>query len=362
MSFARTLGRSICGLLTVASLTLGCAALMQRGAAGNADPKAELSNEEISRAHGPEVGSRIKDIRAKRQAALAAPSDFAAANAYGTALYEYLRANSPRAHGVDWAQYAKDAAAVIGSSEKTAPPEQAAEALIMRVAFLEALSDTAGAMQTMRAAYARAHTFHSGLGIIYVYGKERNYVQAQSVCESTRKLAKSDDDVFELLDACLQAVEEKPTSAEMLPWVSVEDWAMFKQRSEERRERRLAAREAERARDEQWRQEQEQRRAERESAASRRPGASSPPGGGRASFTLRNACRKTVKLFYGKTPKFGSGRSTTVSGNSVQHESMNVGDMIWIVDDSGNGIANFSASTGVREVEIGASCTAFIVR
>jgi hypothetical protein len=68
-----------------------------------------------------------------------------------------------------------------------------------------------------------------------------------------------------------------------------------------------------------------------------------------------------VKLFFGKTPKFGSGRSTTVSGNSVQHESMHAGDMIWIVDDSGNGMSNFSASPGVHEVEIAATCTSFIV-
>jgi hypothetical protein len=362
MNFTRTLGGFLCAFLTVASLTLGCGALMQGGAANNADPKAELSNREIAQANGAQIGARIADIRAKRQAALAAPGDFAAANAYGSALYVYLRANSPRVRGVDWVQYTKDAATVIGSSEKTAPPEQAAEALVMRVAFLEALSDTAGAMQTMREAFARAHTFHTGVGIIYVYGKERNHAQAQSVCEATRKLAKSDDDVFQLLDTCLQAVEEKPTSAEAMPWVSAEDWAMFKQRSQQRREQRLAARQAERERDDQFRLEEDQRRREREAAKSRPSGGSAPPGGGRASFTLRNACPKTVKIFYGKTPKFGSGRSSSIGSNTVQHESMDAGEMIWIVDDSGNGISNFTASAGVREVEIGAGCTSFITR
>ncbi len=51
-----------------------------------------------------------------------------------------------------------------------------------------------------------------------------------------------------------------------------------------------------------------------------------------------------------------------IGSNTVQHENMDTGDMLRIVDDSGNGSLNFTASTGVREVEIGAGCDSFIVR
>lgn len=79
-----------------------------------------------------------------------------------------------------------------------------------------------------------------------------------------------------------------------------------------------------------------------------------------ASFTLRNQCSKTVKLFYGKDPKFGSGRSSSIGGNSSQGEQMREGDMLWLTDDSGNGIANYSASANVHEVEISSSCTSLM--
>jgi hypothetical protein len=81
-----------------------------------------------------------------------------------------------------------------------------------------------------------------------------------------------------------------------------------------------------------------------------------------ASFTLRNTCRETVKLFFGKTPKFGSGRTDSMSGNSRRNESMTEGEMIWIVDGSGNGISSYSVSAGVREVTISESCMGFQAR
>ncbi len=63
-----------------------------------------------------------------------------------------------------------------------------------------------------------------------------------------------------------------------------------------------------------------------------------------------------MKLFYGETPKCGSGRSSSIGGNSQQSESMNEGETIWIVDDSGNGVSSFSASASVRSVEIASNC------
>jgi hypothetical protein len=80
------------------------------------------------------------------------------------------------------------------------------------------------------------------------------------------------------------------------------------------------------------------------------------------SVSLRNTCRQTVKLFLGDKPKFGSGTNTSISGNTVTSYSMKEGDMIWIVDDSGNGLSSMSISQASRNVEILESCSGFVIR
>lgn len=90
--------------------------------------------------------------------------------------------------------------------------------------------------------------------------------------------------------------------------------------------------------------------------------ATRPSGPAVVSVRLRSSCSKTVKVFFGKTPKFGSGTTTPIGGNSVQSRQMKEGDMMWIVDDSGNGLASFTVSQGTREVEITSSCTSFSSR
>jgi len=80
------------------------------------------------------------------------------------------------------------------------------------------------------------------------------------------------------------------------------------------------------------------------------------------SVSLKNTCPQTVKLFFGDKPKYGSGRYTSLSANTITSESMRAGDMIWIVDDSQNGLSSFSASGTSQRVEINSNCTGFIAR
>jgi hypothetical protein len=83
---------------------------------------------------------------------------------------------------------------------------------------------------------------------------------------------------------------------------------------------------------------------------------------GPVSVTIRSACPKTVKVFYGDKPKFGSGTYSSISSNSVQSHSFRQGDMFWIVDDSENGLGSTSIGPGTRELEISASCTSINAR
>lgn len=97
-------------------------------------------------------------------------------------------------------------------------------------------------------------------------------------------------------------------------------------------------------------------------AAAAPPPASAPPGPQTVSVSLRNGCPNTVKLFFGDKPKFGSGRYTSLGSNTVTSYSMREGDMLWIVDDSQNGISSVSASSASRSFEVTSSCTGFAPR
>jgi len=80
------------------------------------------------------------------------------------------------------------------------------------------------------------------------------------------------------------------------------------------------------------------------------------------SITLRNTCPNTVKIFFGDKPKFGSGTYSSMSSNSSTSKSMRPGDMIWIVDDSQNGLSSATVSASTRKVEITSSCTGLTAR
>ncbi|MCA9706723.1 MAG: hypothetical protein KDK70_12805 [Myxococcales bacterium] len=75
------------------------------------------------------------------------------------------------------------------------------------------------------------------------------------------------------------------------------------------------------------------------------------------SVTLRNGCGQSVNLFFGDKPKFGSGTYSSLSSNTSTSKSFQPGDMVWIVDESQNGIASATIEAGMRTVEITGGCT-----
>jgi hypothetical protein len=90
--------------------------------------------------------------------------------------------------------------------------------------------------------------------------------------------------------------------------------------------------------------------------ASSKP-APAPAGPKIVSVSIRSACSKTVKVFYGDKPKYGSGTTSSVSSNSVSSKQMQAGDMIWVVDDRDNGLGSVTIGETTRGVEIGSDCT-----
>lgn len=98
------------------------------------------------------------------------------------------------------------------------------------------------------------------------------------------------------------------------------------------------------------------------SSGSSDPGPSQPAAPSVVSITLRNTCSQTVKLFFGDKPKFGSGTYSSLSSNTSTSYSKQPGDMIWIVDDSQNGISSVTIEGGMRTVEITSDCSGFSAR
>ncbi len=80
------------------------------------------------------------------------------------------------------------------------------------------------------------------------------------------------------------------------------------------------------------------------------------------SVSIRNSCGRTVKVFYGSKPKFGSGTYSSASDNSVSNHSFRPGDQFWIVDDSQNGVANVVVDQNTREIEITGACDRLAAR
>jgi hypothetical protein len=92
----------------------------------------------------------------------------------------------------------------------------------------------------------------------------------------------------------------------------------------------------------------------------RPPSGSGSSGGSQIiSLSLHSDCPETVRLFFGDTPKFGSGTEASISSNSTESHSMREGEMVWIVDQSGNGMSSLTASPGQTHVTITRSCTGF---
>jgi hypothetical protein len=88
----------------------------------------------------------------------------------------------------------------------------------------------------------------------------------------------------------------------------------------------------------------------------------SPPPAGPVSASIRSQCKKTVKVFYGKDPKFGSGTRSSVSSNSVSSHSFSPGEMFWVVDDSDRGLGSVTPSANAHNIEIGADCASVSLR
>lgn len=126
----------------------------------------------------------------------------------------------------------------------------------------------------------------------------------------------------------------------------------------------VAAHEAEeQARADAYRQQQAERQAAGDAGNDGGSNGSSSSSGDAASrfvsTRLHNECPRKVLLFHGSKPKYGSGRSDSIGSNTTMSVQGNEGDTLWIVDEKGEGVSNFTYSKSISQVFITKSCMGF---
>lgn len=79
---------------------------------------------------------------------------------------------------------------------------------------------------------------------------------------------------------------------------------------------------------------------------------------------LHSDCSKTVSVFYGEKPKFGSGTKSSVSSNSTSSAPRKAdGSLtIWIIDEKENGLASVHVEPTTKRVDIDKSCKQITAR
>ena len=243
-------------------------------------------------------------------------------------------------------------------------PTDAPKMLAAKGSLLFVSGDKAGAKVALEASFKTPNLWPVQR-LLALYDSDSDKAAITRTCTKARAVTTSDDERYAVLDECLEYMHAASVDAG-LSWAPKGDVAFYKQQKRADEER--AARE-----NEERRQKADADRAamqasfnktndDRPSSGSSSSGSSGSSSGssgssnGPVSVTIRSSCPQTVKVFYGNTPKYGSGTNSSISSNSVNSHSFQPGDMFWTVDDSGNGLGSTTISSSTRQIEIGSDC------
>jgi hypothetical protein len=229
---------------------------------------------------------------------------------------------------------------------------------------LIAAGDKASGKKALEASFATPNLWPVA-ELLAAYDADGERARITDTCTKARTVTKSDEEKYALLDVCFVHAHA-PTPEVGLAWAPKGDVTFYERRRAE--EGAAMAQDAQAAR---AKSDADRRALYADLAAGSSKSASPPSGGGSAastgasgpiSVTIRSACSKTARVFYGKDPKFGGGTTSSVSSNEVGRHTFQSGDMIWVVDDSENGLASVSVSTSTKEIEIGRDCRSLVAR
>jgi|GEM_PF-599807 len=76
------------------------------------------------------------------------------------------------------------------------------------------------------------------------------------------------------------------------------------------------------------------------------------------SVEIHSDCTKSVAVFYGDKPKFGSGTKSSIGSNTTTTAPRKADGTltVWLIDDHENGLANAKVDASTKRVDIDRSC------
>lgn len=271
---------------------------------------------------------------------------------------------------IDWDTMATEAEGMLEEQQANATDEATAmQALSLRSQLQTATGRGADALASWQTAHDASPSFTTAMGVLLT--SQATGVALEDpvgFCEQNRGQAQDETQLYQFMQACY-GVNPAGDLATALPWASEADLATYAA-VDAQVQAEAAARQAEwEAQREAERAENQRRMDEAAAASSSSSSSSSSSGGGSTSsapssvsVTLKNNCPNTVKIFFGDKPKFGSGTYSSLSSNTSTSKSFRPGDMVWIVDDSQNGVASATVSASTRRIEVTSSCTGLSAR
>lgn len=251
-----------------------------------------------------------------------------------------------------------EASGYLDAAASTTPAE-APKLLAEKGSLLFVSGDKAGAKQALLASFATPNLWPVEK-LLAIYDADGEKPQITSTCTKARAVTKSDDEKYALLDVCLEYAHASSLETG-LAWAPKGDVAFYKQRHAQ--EDAKAAQDAQAAREKSdadrkalyasFNHDNDPKPASGGSSGSTSGSSSSS---GPVSVTIRSSCPQTARVFYGSKPKFGSGTTSSISSNSVNSHSFQSGDMMWVVDESDNGLGSVTVSSSTHEIEINSDC------
>lgn len=290
-----------------------------------------------------------------RAAALAAPGSAPEAKGWAGMLEASYEYGTVARGAVDGPTQVREVSSALDAAAARQPGE-AGELLAMKGRVQLRAGQQAEGVSSLRASLDAKPTTTALLPLLDALEAQGSRAEVVPLCQKTRAAITAEDERALLLESCLRH-SGASSVREGLAWAGANDIAFYESLLQQR-EARAQAREQAWRDDAQRMSAQEARRVQASGAASDSGAVTS------TSVTVISECSRTVRVFYGRKPKYGSGTESTVSGNSRSsaYRGPDGAFVMWLIDESGNGIASAEAGPSQREVVIQPSCTSLSTR
>ena len=327
---------SIVFVVVTALFTAGCPMLLQQQAAQYTDPDS----------------ANVGAIEEARQAVMAAPGELEPALDLARSVIAAIDEGTVERKNLDEPALKAEVLAALDAVDVD-DPDGEIRLWTARGALLVVTDEVDEGMPHLKRAQDADPSVERLWVIAHVLHANDRAAEADDQCRTTLDAMDRDSDRFDVLHTCALAEESGHGLGAELSWASEEERLFFAEEYQARQAAQLErARASQPVFDEPSHEQQQQ-----QPSSSPAP---SPPS--RVSVTIRNECRDSVSVFYGDDPRFGSGRHSRLGGNSRTSQTFSPGDMMWLVDDSRNGIGSVTVSANTGQITVNRQCTGISAR